>query len=107
MFKSQLARQVLKWNDLTDMLTRPPRKYRKGILIGFALRFDTIAVCIKNKMHTDVLISRFLIETAISLLFLSIGCTDGYNIPLTKTYFACLHDDYLLITPLHRLNDTQ
>ena len=65
-------------------------------ILGLALRFDAIAVCIKNKIHAGVFISRLLIETASLLLLLAAGCADGNNIPLTKTYFTKLHDDYLL-----------
>jgi len=73
-------------------------------LLGAALRFDAIAVCVKNKIHAGVFITRRLIETAGLLLLLAAGCADGNNIPLTKTYFAKSHDDYLLhhLTRIHR-----
>jgi len=64
--------------------------------LGVALRFDAIAVCVKNKIHAGAFISRLLIETAGPLLLLAAGCADGNNIPLAKTYFTTPHDDYLL-----------
>jgi hypothetical protein len=48
-----------------------------------------------------------LIETASLLLFPAAGCADRNNIPFTETYFAKLHDDYLLhhlLTPVERLS---
>ena len=65
-------------------------------ILGVALRFDTIAVCIKNKIHTGVFRGRLAVKTAISLLLPAIGYADGNNIPFTKTYLANLHDDILL-----------
>ena len=76
---------------------------RSSSTLGVALCFDTIAVRIKNKIHTGVFIGWLLKETAIFLLLLNTGSADGNNIPLTKTYFVNPHDDYLLcITSIER-----
>jgi hypothetical protein len=75
-------------------------------ILSIALRVDAIAVSIKNKIHAGTFIRRLLIETASLLLFPAAGCADRNNIPFTETYFAKLHDDYLLhhlLTPVDRL----
>ena len=72
-----------------------PSASESNHVLGVALRFDTIAVCVKNKIHAGVFITRLLIETAGLLLLLAAGCADGNNIPLAKTYFTKPHDDYL------------
>jgi hypothetical protein len=88
------------------MISPAPAVSESNDILRVALRIDAIAVCIKNKIHAGAFISRLLIETASLLLFPATGCADGNNVPFTETYFAKLHDDYLLhrlLTPVERL----
>ena len=76
-------------------------------ILSFALRVDAIAVSIKNKIHAGIFICRLLVETASLLLLPAAGCADGNDILFAETYFAKLHDDYLLHHLLNPLSDSR
>lgn len=73
-------------------------QFREWRLLGLNLGFQTIAVCIKDKIHTAGFMTWFFKKTAFLLLFGVLGGADRHVILFTIVGFRTTHLECLLVT---------